>query len=122
MHDTNHVQTRRRFLTRSSACLGMTAVASLLDPLLLGSQNVAVPGAIRRTHLGPKAKNVIYLFMGGGPSQMDTFDPKPILRQRHGQEMPASILGTQRVTLMTRNQGHFQAASTPFRFRKVGQA
>ena len=129
-----YLQTRRRFLTRTSACLGMTAVASLLDPTLLsgGSQvsppppgegsGVRVPGVLGRTHFAPKAKNVIYLFMGGGPSHVDTFDPKPILRRRHGQEMPASVLGTQRVTLMTRNQGHFQAASTPFRFRKVGRA
>jgi hypothetical protein len=122
MHDSNALQSRRQFLTRTSACLGMTAVASLLDPMLLGSQSVPVPGVLGRTHFAPKAKSVIYLFMGGGPSQMDTFDPKPILRERHGEEMPASILGTQRVTLMTRNQGHFQAAATPFRFHKAGRA
>ena len=117
---------RRRFLTRTSACLGMTAVASLLDPKLLSGmpapQGVEVPGALRRTHFAPKARNVIFLFMGGGPSHVDLFDPKPILRQRHGQPVPLSILGTQRVTLMTRNQGHFLTASTPFRFQKYGQA
>ena len=115
------LQTRRRFLTRTSACLGMTAVAALLDPTLLS--NAHEPKAQGRPFQGlGTAKNVIYLFMGGGPSHLDTFDPKPLLRERHGQEMPPSILGTQRVTLMTRNQGHFQSASTPFRFRKVGQA
>jgi Protein of unknown function (DUF1501) len=112
---------RRRFLTRTSACLGMTAVASLLDPTLLSSQS-PVPGALGRTHLPPKAKNVIYLFMGGGPSHVDTFDPKPKLQRYHGREMPRLILGDQRVTLMTRDQGHRQTAATPFRFRKVGQA
>ncbi len=110
------ILTRRRFLTRTSACLGMAAVASLL------ADEQAVPGVLTRTHFAPKAKNVIFLFMGGGPSQVDTFDPKPTLRQRHGEEMPASILGTQRVTLMTRNQGHFQTAATDFGFRKVGRA
>jgi hypothetical protein len=120
-----YLQSRRRFLTRSSACLGMTAVASLLDPKLFAgapSQGVPVPGVLGRTHFAPKAKNVIYLFMGGGPSHVDLFDPKPVLRQRHGQEIPHSVLGTQRVTLMTRNQGHFQAAATPFRFARHGQA
>jgi hypothetical protein len=103
----------------------MTAVASLLDPKLLrgtDSSGVQVPGMLGRTHFAPTAKNVIFLFMGGGPSHVDTFDPKPILRARHGQEMPASVLGTQRVTLMTRNQGHFQTAATPFRFAQHGQA
>src|ERR1700683_597918 len=91
---------RRRFLTRTSAGLGMAAIASLLDPKVEGQPSP-------RTHHAPTANNVIFLFMGGGPSHVDTFDPKPILLQRHGQEMPASVLGTQRVTLMTRNQGHF---------------
>ncbi|HZZ80713.1 MAG TPA: DUF1501 domain-containing protein [Gemmataceae bacterium] len=110
----NH--TRRHFLTRTTAGLGMAAVASLLD-----AQD-PVPGELGRTHIPASAKNVIFLFMGGGPSHVDTFDPKPMLRRQHGVEMPASVLGTQRVTLMTRNQGHFKAASTPFRFRKVGRA
>ena len=60
--------------------------------------------------------------MAGGPSHVDLFDPKPILHQRHGEDMPASVLGTQRVTLMTRNQGHFQAAATPYRFARHGQS
>ena len=111
---------RRRFLTRTSACLGVAAVASLLDAQEAGSP---VPGMLGRTHIPPTAKNVIFLFMGGGPSHVDTFDPKPILRQtpRPG-DAARSILGTQRVTLMTRNQGHFKTAATPFRFRKVGNA
>jgi hypothetical protein len=117
--------TRRRFLTRTSAHLGIAALASLLNPKLFGgnvpTQGIDVPGVLRRTHFAPTAQRVIYLFMGGGPSQMDLFDPKPLLRQRHGQEMPASVLGTQRVTLMTRNQGHFQAAATPYRFARQGQ-
>ena len=70
------------------------------------------PLAPHAPHCPAKAKNVIYLFMAGGPSHIDTFDYKPILRQQHGQEMPASVLGSQRVTTMTRFQGHFQTAST----------
>ena len=127
----NEPITRRCFLARSSTSLGVAALASLL-PSACGSGAGGEGNLLRSppgsrtgsegTHFPPKARNVIFLFMGGGPSHVDTFDPKPILRQRHNEEMPASILGTQRVTLMTRNQGHFKTAATPFRFRKVGRA
>src|SRR5450631_1614236 len=99
MHDTNHVQTRRRFLTRTSACLGMTAVASLLDPKLLSSNATSaitqgLPSlGLGEPHFAPKAKNVIYLFMGGGPSHVDTFDPKPELTRLFGEDLPLSIRG-----------------------------
>jgi hypothetical protein len=113
---SEHYLSRRRFLTRTSAGLGLAAVASLLEPRL-----GAAPQAGSLPHFAARARRVIYLFMSGGPSQVDLFDPKPILAQRHGEEMPASILGTQRVTTMTRNQGHFFAATTPYRFRRHGQ-
>jgi hypothetical protein len=120
-----HLLTRRRFLTRTSAGLGMAAVASLLDPKFLANaaaDTARVPGVLGSTHFTPRAKNVIYLFMAGGPSHVDLFDHKPTLRQRHGQDIPPSVLGSQRVTLMTRNQGRFLAASTAFRFQKYGQS
>jgi hypothetical protein len=110
--------TRRHFLTRTTAGLGMAAVASLLEPRLFAGQ---VPGMLGETHWRPRAKRVIYLFMSGGPSQVDLFDHKPILHRLHGEEMPASILGTQRVTLMTRDQGHFKTAATPYHFRRRGR-
>src|SRR5580765_8052743 len=117
---------RRCFLTRTSASLGIAALSTLLPyPLRgrgAGGMEANAADQLGHPHFHPKAKNVIFLFMGGGPSHVDTFDPKPMLRRQHGVEMPASVLGTQRVTLMTRNQGHFKTASTPFRFRKVGQA
>ncbi len=125
MYDAFH--DRRRFLTRVCGCVGTAALASLLDPRGRADAQakiggVPVPGVLGHTHFAPRARNVIYLFMAGGPSHVDLFDDKPTLRQRHGQEMPASVLGTQRVTLMTRHQGHFQAASTPYRFRRAGRA
>jgi hypothetical protein len=129
MNDTAalyHLLSRRRFLARTSAGLGLAAVASLLNPgapaSAPGPGGVPVPGALGRTHRRPTAKNVIYLFMAGGPSHIDLFDRKPILRARHGQEMPASVLGTQRVTLMTRDQGHFRTAATPYRWGRHGRA
>jgi hypothetical protein len=115
----NAFSARRQFLTQTSGWLGSAALASLLEPQLRAGP---VPGVLGQTHFPPRARNVIYLFMAGGPSHIDLFDHKPILRQRHGQEMPSSVLGDQRVTLMTRNQGRFQAASTPYGFRRVGRA
>jgi hypothetical protein len=119
--EMNHFLTRRRFLAHSSAGLGMAAVASLLGGTA-SAQGVHVPGVLGSTHFKPRAKNVIYLFMAGGPSHLDLFDPKPTLRERHGQDMPPSVLGTQRVTLMTRNQSRFQAAASPLRFVKHGRS
>ncbi len=127
MNDTAYFRARRHFLTQTSGCLGMAAVASLMNPRLFADgpaepPGVAVPGILGHTHNMPRAKNVIYLFMAGGPSHIDLFDYKPILRAQHGHEMPASVLGDQRVTGMTRNQGHRKTASTPYRFRRVGRA
>jgi hypothetical protein len=115
------VYTRRHFLYRTSAGLGIAAVASLLNPKIW-ADGLRVPGVLGTTHYPPRAKNVIYLFMAGGPSHVDLLDPKPMLTRHHGEQMPASVLGSQRVTLLTRNQGHFKAASTPYGFRRHGQS
>lgn len=109
---------RRRFLQRTSLGLGMAAFAGLTNRGAAGP----VPGVLGQTHHAPRAKNIIHLFMSGGPSHVDLLDHKPTLRQRHGEPMPASVLGQQRVTLMTRNQGHFRTASTPYQFHRYGQS
>ena len=85
----HHLLTRRRFLTHTGAGLGMAAVASLL-----GEAQGQPSLGLGRTHFAPRAKNVIYLFMAGGPSHLDLFDHKPTLRRRHGEDMPPSVLGT----------------------------
>ncbi|MCY2967770.1 MAG: DUF1501 domain-containing protein [Planctomycetota bacterium] len=113
--------TRRNFLSRTSAGLGAAAVASLLNPALAAptsSPENALAAAL--PHFAPKAKRVIYLFMSGGPSHIDLYDPKPKLAELHGQELPASVRGQQRVTLMTRNQGQFLVAASKFKFIKHG--
>jgi hypothetical protein len=115
MPNTHHLATRRRFLSHTSAGLGMAAVASLLG-------EARGQPALDRTHFAPRAKNVIYLFMAGGPSHLDLFDHKPTLRRRHGEDIPPSVLGTQRVTLMTRDQQRKQAAATSLRFVKYGRS
>ena len=119
--------TRRRFLTRTSANLGVAAVASLMNPGPIAATNpkssqASGIGLLGRPHHQAKAKRVIYLFQSGGPSHIDLFDPKPRLNKEHGKDLPPSIKGTQRVTLMTRNQKRFPCFGTPFKFKQHGRA
>jgi hypothetical protein len=73
---------RREVLRRAGAGFGSLALAGILA-------REAKAGDL--PHFKPRAKSVIFLFMGGGPSQVDTFDPKPVLKQLHGKEVPPSI-------------------------------
>ncbi|MCE9552344.1 MAG: DUF1501 domain-containing protein [Planctomycetes bacterium] len=121
---------RRDFLTRCAGGLGMIAAGSLLYPELSGAGDVASRGPaplagggiLGSTHLPAKAKRVIYLFQSGGPSQLDLFDYKPLLVKQNGKEVPKSILGTQRVTLMTRSQSSFASYGSPFKFAQHGNS
>lgn len=97
------------------------ALSDLLGEGLGVSQGMPAHGALGGTHFVPRAKRVIYLFQSGGPSHLDLFDYKPTLAERHGQDMPASVLGTQRVSLMTRDNGR-RACASPFRFAKHGRS
>jgi len=111
--------TRRQFFGRSAAGIGGAALASLLSQggRSLGAASVAAG----LPHHPPKARRVIYLFMHGGPSQLDLFDDKPKLREQHGQELPESVRGTQRLTGMTSGQKSFPVASSLFSFRRHAQ-
>ena len=105
---------RRRFLLQSAGGLGAAALASLLE-----SKSAAAGSAVG-FHFAPRAKRVIYLFMSGGPSQMDLWDHKPVLRDMNNEEMPKSVIGSQRLTTMTRSQESFPVAGSPFRFSPAG--
>ena len=87
---------RRAFLSRAATGLGTLALGSLLDPrLLTAASQPAAPGrwkgVVNPSHLPPKIKRVIHLYMAGGPSHLETFDPKPKLVAMHGQPMPESF-------------------------------
>jgi hypothetical protein len=91
---------RRTFLGRSAG-VGTLALASLMDPSLLRGADASKkddrpkidrwPGVVRPLHLPAKAKRVIYLYMAGGMSHLETFDHKPTLAKMHGQPMPESF-------------------------------
>jgi hypothetical protein len=88
-------QTRRAFLGRAASGFGSLALAALLNPkLLAGPGGVAVPkwpGVVNPLHFKPKVKRVIWLYMAGGPSHLETFDYKPKLGEMHGKPMPESF-------------------------------
>jgi hypothetical protein len=83
---------RRRFLLTAGCGFGAIALSALLaDDGLLADEPTADPLAPKKPHFEPTAKRVIFLFMSGGPSHVDTFDPKPDLTRLHGQPLPASF-------------------------------
>jgi len=104
--------TRRQFFSRSSTGIGTAALISLWNPELLANA----------PHFAPRAKRIIYLFMHGGPSQMDLFDYKPMLNKRRGTELPDSVRMGQRLTGMTANQGSLPVAPSVFKFARHGQS
>ena len=86
---------RRDFLCGSGAGFGGIALTALLaDDGLLAAENKAPPAeplAPKKPHFEAKAKRVIFLFMSGGPSHLETFDPKPDLQRLHGEKLPESF-------------------------------
>src|ERR1044071_5508045 len=93
---------RRGFLNRFGMGLGGIALANLLGPTQLVAATAGADRGILngQLHHPAKAKRVIYLFMAGGPSQMETFDYKPVLNQRNGEQLPDSVRQAQRLTGM----------------------
>jgi hypothetical protein len=79
----------------------------------------ALPGL---PHFAAKAKRIIYLFQSGGPSQLDLYDYKPLLNARHGEQLPDSVRGSQRLTGMSGNQSSIPIAGSPFKFSRYGQS
>jgi Protein of unknown function (DUF1501) len=101
--------TRRDALCTMGTGFGLVGLANLLHADL--RQNPLEP---KPTHFPAKAKHVIFLFLNGGPSQVDTFDPKPMLTKYHGKPIPSGNLKTERKT------GNLLAS--PFTFNKHGQS
>ena len=86
-------KSRREFIGQSAAGFGGLALSFLLqrDLIMADVSSIINPLAPKKPRLSAKAKSVIFLFMAGGPSQMDTFDPKPLLNKLEGQPLPSSF-------------------------------
>ncbi|SIN71856.1 Protein of unknown function [Singulisphaera sp. GP187] len=113
-------RSRREFLRQAGGGFGALAASWLLsqERLLLGAEPVADPLAPRSPHFAPQAKRVIYLFMHGGPSHLETFDPKPDLQRLSGQPLPASF----GVVETRRKVAANPMLATKRTFRKYGQS
>jgi hypothetical protein len=112
---------RRDMLTRCGTGLGMLGLAGVLQaeteqqkPGFSATPSSALPLTPKNPHFTPRAKQVVHLFMNGGPSQVDTFDYKPLLAKHHGKPLPTGNLRTERKT------GAVMAS--PFKFRPYGES
>jgi hypothetical protein len=125
---TAQTLTRRHFFGRSSLGVGTAALAGLWGNELREARGATEPlslsgaGALPAFHHRPRAKRVVYLFMSGGPSQMDLFDYKPQLNRDNGLELPDSVRRGQRLTGMSGNQATLPIAGSKFSFQQHGQS
>ena len=112
----NRTLSRRELLRSASAGFGSVALAGLLgQEQLRAAAQSANPLAIKDPHFAPKAKRVIFLFMHGGPSQVDTFDYKPLLKRDHGKPLPfqrPKVVSGQTYNLL----------KSPWEFKQYGQS
>jgi hypothetical protein len=116
--------TRRHFFGRTAAGVGAAALGSLLNPNLFsafGGQTDPAATLLGQPHFAAKAKRIIYLFMAGGPSQMDLLDYKPTLETLHQSELPDSVRMGQRLTGMTSGQKNFPVVKSLFKFSQHGK-
>jgi len=120
--------TRRQFFGRGAVGIGTAALAALLERDLraAGSSPPAGSGRVGGLpglpNFAPRAKRVIYLLQNGAPSHVDLFDHKPLLGERRGQELPASVRGGQRLSTMTEGQKEKKILPGIASFRQYGQS
>ncbi len=119
----NFDMNRRDFFGRFALGLGGVALTGLLR------QSIAAPeapnpfaGVLTAPHVTPRAQRIIYLFMSGGPSQLELFDYKPTLNKMNGEDLPESIRKGQRLTTMTSNQARLPMAGSAFKFAQHGKS
>lgn len=114
----NDIQSRRQFFTNGKHLLGGAALAWLQsNPVAAAALGQHAPAP----HFLPRAKQVIYLHMVGGPSQIDLFDYKPKMQNWYNLDLPESIRKGQRLTTMTSGQTRFPIAPSKYPFRQSGQ-
>jgi hypothetical protein len=109
--------TRREALAKVGGGFGLLALANMVNASMANAAPAeagGLPGALSQLHFKPRAKRVIFLFMNGGMSHVDTFDPKPMLEKYDGQPLPGGAILTQRKT------GNLM--KSPFKFARYGKA
>jgi hypothetical protein len=115
-----HLLGRRAFLLQSGLGLGAVALGSLLNEGWAAESKMPPdPLAPRKPHFAPRAKRVIYLHMIGAPSQLDLYDPKPVLQKHDGEGCPEELTKGKRFAFIG---GKLTLAGTKFRFARHGQS
>ncbi|MFM7563758.1 MAG: DUF1501 domain-containing protein, partial [Planctomycetota bacterium] len=105
---------RREMLRQTGMGFGLLGAIGLLANDASANDQSSNPLAVKSPHFRPRAKRVIHIYLNGGPSQVDTFDPKPALEKYNGQPLPAGNLTTERRT--------GAAMASPFKFQKYGES
>ncbi len=116
LHDFQMIQARREFLKSCTGGLGVMALADLLNGASAEPNNPLAP---KKPHFPAKAKSVIFMFMEGGPSQMDLFDPKPALQKWNGQSLPESMTKDLKLAFIKPTAA---VLGSPRTFKKYGQS
>ncbi len=118
-HRYDDAHSRREFLMKTGLGVGTAALAHLF-----GREAGAAPAltSLGLPHFAPKAKRVICLFQSGGPSHLDLFDDKPVLRERFDEDLPDSIRKGQRITGMVASQARLALQPSKFGFQRGGQS
>ena len=119
-HHVNFDMNRRDFFGRFGLGLGGAALGSLLaqeSPAASAEPASPFRGILDAPHHAPRARRIIYLFMSGGPSQLDLFDYKPLLNTMNGDDLPASVRMGQRLTGMSANQAKLPLAGSQLHLR-----
>ena len=108
---------RRQVLQNFGLGLGGLAAFDLMRQQCLANEGISTS-----LHHRPTAKRVIFLFQSGAPSQLDLFDHKPLLNEKHGTQLPEEIRGGQRLTGMSGNQSSSPLAGSPFKVSPQGES
>jgi hypothetical protein len=116
--DHHALLNRRQFFGKSAVGVGLAALSSLLGAEAVRGE----PGLPGLPHYPPKAKRVVVLWQGGGPSHVDLFDDKPTLRRMAGRDIPDSVRGTTRLSTMSSGYGRWPCLPAIKPFRRYGKA
>ncbi len=118
--------TRRQLFGKAAGGVGLAALASLLGRETAAAQSAEATSGGRPPlpglpHFPPKAKRVVVLWQGGGPSHVDLFDEKPLMREHAGKDIPDSVRGTTRLSTMSSGYGKWPCLPPIKPYRKYGQ-
>src|SRR6476619_6551221 len=122
VHEYVRYETRRQFFRRGASFMGAAALGMLAPGLVFGREKQPSLAHLIGPHFPAKAKQVIYLHMVGGPSQMDLYDYKPTMQSYYDKDLPETVRMGQRLTTMTSGQARFPIAPSKYNFKQHGKS